>query len=268
MKDCKQCRKDLVAFLYGELREDERLRLSSHIDKCPSCQHETEELKKMISEADAYKGELEEVMAAVDWESLPARISDRVIKEEKSSGHRSWSGNVWRYLFQPRMKPVYIGLLFGILLGSVLTFLALKPSILNRGGGRSFLVSHETLEKVELELARQETLDYLEKSQYLLLDFLQSLPEDSKEFWKTEYASDAARSLLSKKKYINPKLNKFQMVKAKTICDQIEFLFFELAQISPELSLEELDRIKDLIEDRQIMLKIKLLKKELGENAI
>jgi hypothetical protein len=268
MKDCKQCKENLVAFLYGELEEEERLRLSSHMDQCPSCQREKDELKKMISEADAYKNEVEEVMAAVDWDALPARISRRVFKEKESSRQGSWLGNAWGYLFQSRMKPVYIGLLCGILLGSALTFLALKPSILDRGGGRSFLVSHETLEKVELELARQETLDYLEKSQYLLLDFLQSPPEDSTEFWKTEYASDAAKSLLSKKKYINTKLNKFQMVKAKAICDQIEFLFFELAQISPELSLEELGRIKDFIEDRQIMLKIKLLKKELGENAI
>jgi hypothetical protein len=268
MKDCKRNKENLVAFVCGEITDEERLRLNSHIEECPSCRNEIEELTKIIAEADSYKSEIEEVMAAVDWDSLPAQISERAFQEKRSPRRSLRLDSIWGYLFQPRMKPIYVGLLFGLLLGSALTFIALNTSILDRGRGEVFLVSHETLDKVELELARQETIDYLEESQYLLLDFLQSPPEDPAAFWRSEYASSAARSLLSRKRYINPKLDKFQMAKAKAICDQIEYLFYELAQISPELSLEELERIKDLIEDRQIMLKIKLLKKELGENAI
>jgi hypothetical protein len=268
MKDCNRNKEDLVSFVCGELTEDERLRLKTHLEECPSCREEIAELKMMFSEADSYKNEIHNVMASVDWDSLPAQISSRAFQENRSQGLSSQRGGIWGFLFQSRMKPVYVGLLFGLLLGSALTYIALNPTLLEKGREGAFLVSQETLDRVELELARQETIDYLEESQYLLLDFLQSPPEDSTEFWRSEYASSAARSLLSKKRYINPKLNKFQMAKAKSICDQIEYLFYELAQISPELSLKELDRIRNLIEDRQIMLKIKLLKKELGENAI
>jgi len=72
-----------------------------------------------------------------------------------------------------------------------------------------------------------------------------------------------ARELLSKKKYLNRELDKFQMAKAKAVCDQIEMLFLELAQISGNLPEAELAKIRDLVEERQLFLKINLVKKEL-----
>jgi hypothetical protein len=58
------------------------------------------------------------------------------------------------------------------------------------------------------------------------------------------------------------------MAKAKEICDQIEFLFYELTQMSEYLSPEDLRRIQNLIEERQLMLKIKLVKKELKKSEV
>ena len=53
------------------------------------------------------------------------------------------------------------------------------------------------------------------------------------------------------------------MAKAKAICDQIEMLFLELSQISDELPAAELHRIRGFVEERQLLLKINLVKKEL-----
>jgi hypothetical protein len=95
-----------------------------------------------------------------------------------------------------------------------------------------FHVSRSFLDRVELEMARRATLDYLEKSQYVLLDFIQGPIQPASEGWRKSLASQKAKDLLMKKKYIDPQLNKFRLAKAKEICDQIEFLFFELAGIS------------------------------------
>jgi hypothetical protein len=124
------------------------------------------------------------------------------------------------------------------------------------------------LERVELEMARRETLDYLEESQYLLLDFVQSPSKKSAEFWQSEFATQKARDLLAKKKYISPQLEKFQMAKAKSICDQIEYLFYELTQISAQLSEEEISKIQNMIEEKNLLLKIKLLKRELEQSEV
>ena len=102
----------------------------------------------------------------------------------------------------------------------------------------------------------------------MLLDFIQASPERSSETWRQSLATQKAKDLLTKKKYINPQLDKFRMAKAKEICDQIELLFFELTQISDQLSDEDLTKIQNLIEDSQLLLKIKLLRRELEESEV
>ena len=129
-------------------------------------------------------------------------------------------------------------------------------------------VSHEFLESVELEMARRGTIDYLQRSQYLLLDFIQSPVEHSAAFWQSAEATQRAKDLLSQKRYINPQLDKFRMAKAKAICDQIELLFYELMQIHEDLPVEELQRIQRLIEDKQLLLKIKLVQRDLEKSEV
>lgn len=74
--------------------------------------------------------------------------------------------------------------------------------------------------------------------------------------------------MLAKKRYIDLQLDRFQMAKAKKICDQIELLFFELAQITKEFPVEEVKKIQNLIEEKQILFKINLVKKELQESEV
>lgn len=267
MKHCKET-KELAAFLYGELKDDERERLESHIEVCPQCRKKIEELRQVVNEADSLSSDIEEALASVDWEMLSSKISENVFKKETPLSRRSRTGKFWGLLFQPRFRPVYTALLLGILLGSLATFVVFRNSGLKGTSEERFFVSGDFLERLELEMARRETLDYLEKSQYLLLDFVQSSPEKSAELWQSNFASTRARDLLAKKRYIDPQLDRFQMAKAKKICDQIELLFFELAQITKELPVEEVKKIQNLIEERQVLLKINLVKKELQENEV
>ena len=58
------------------------------------------------------------------------------------------------------------------------------------------------------------------------------------------------------------------MAKAKEICDQIEMLFYELAQVSEGLTPAQCRGIQNMIEEKNILLKIKLLKKELQESEV
>ncbi len=58
------------------------------------------------------------------------------------------------------------------------------------------------------------------------------------------------------------------MAKARAICDQIELLFLELTQMSSELSEVEIERIRSFIEERQLLLKINLVEKELEQSEV
>jgi len=202
-------------------------------------------------------------MRSVDWETLPSQISEKVFKEELHPQRESWLAQVSGFLFQPRLRPVYAALLIGVVLGAILTFMVLRAPQPSEVAEAGFYAPQDFLENVELEMARRDTLDYLERSQYLLLDFVQSPSQRSVDFWQSEYAAEQARSLIEKKRYIYPQLDKFHLAKAKAICDQIEFLFYELTEISVQLSAQEVNKLQRMIEDKQILLKINLLKKEL-----
>ncbi len=258
----------MVAFIYGELGESEKDRLVSHLESCAACRNEIEQFKKIYKGADVLNEDIESAMATVDWESLPARIADKVAEKEVPKVYTSRRIGFWQVLFQPGFKSIYAGVLLGIVVGSLVTFLIFRSQPFRPPENGRIVVPKGFYDMMELEMARRETIDYLDKSEYLLLDFVQSSPEKSAEYWRSDLASQRARDLLSKKTYIDQQLVKLQLAKAKVICDQIELLFFELMQISEQLSAEELRKIQRFVEEKQLLLKIKLVKKELEKSEV
>jgi hypothetical protein len=268
MNACKKTTRNLVAFLCGELEKKDASVLESHLEVCPKCREELRQLKEIYRVADSLNEDMERAASSIDWKALPARMAERIDERQKPQATRSRKKGLWPFLFQPRLRPVYAGLLLGLIAGSLATFLIFRAHFLKMAENGKIVVPQGFYEKMELEMARRETLDYLLGSEYLLLDFVQSSPERSAEFWQSDFAAQKTKDLLSKKKYIDPQLDKFQLAKAKALCDQIELLFFELMQISENLSEEELQMIQNLIEERQLLLKIKLVKKELEKSEV
>lgn len=265
MSDCRHAKKNLVAFQSGELERHERERLESHLKVCPACRAELECLQRTLESADALKPEFAEALASIDWEKNPEKIVASIW--DKKERPRALPRREKFRFFSPSLRPVLAGLLLGILVGAVAAWLVFRGRPSESRGGASFFASREFLDRVDLEIARRETLDYLEKSQSVLLEFAQSSAADGK-FRLDEAAAAKARELLSKKKFLNPQLEKVQMAKAKEICDQIEFLFYELAVVSEGLTEVERQEIQNLIEDRSLLLKIRLLKKELQKSEV
>jgi hypothetical protein len=268
MNDCKKINRNLVAFLYGECGEHDKKQVEAHLKTCRKCQKELLEMEEVYKAADSLNADMGKAAESVDWVNLPSRIADIVFEEKPTRDRKKRRAGLWPFLFQPRFRLAYAGLLLGVIVGAVATFLIFRtPSIRVAGGGK-IIAPQGFYDMMDLEMARRETIDYLDRSEYLLLDFVQSSPEESAEYWQSNDATLRARDLLSKKRYIDPQLDKIKLAKAKLICDQIELLFFELTQISSELSVEELENIKRFIKERQILLKIKLVRKELQKSEV
>jgi hypothetical protein len=267
MTECKDIQKELAAYYYRELPDVESARIEAHLDKCQICWQELNLIKKTLNGADAFHPELEAALASVDWEVLPDKIADQVWRQgagKAPSARSSW----WSSLFRPQLRPVYAALFAGLVMGAALMFWVLHSSQPLQLATQDVFVSPGMMESMDVEVARRKTLDYLEKSQYLLMEFVQAEPEGAADFWKSDFAVQETRGLLSQKRYIDPQLDKYQMAKAKAICDQIEFLFLELTQISQEISAAELEYIRSLIQEKQLFLKIKIIKKELKRSEV
>ncbi len=230
--------------------------MSEHDDKCPDCRAEADAYEKLVRETEAVKAEIRRAAATVDWDALPALIADRAAAElpKPAARRRAW-------LAPFRMTPVLAGAAAGLVVGAVVMYLALRAPGPRPDPGMGYFASGEFLDRAELEQARRNTVDYLDKSQYMLLDMLDSAEQGP--VVPAAIRAERARDLVQKKRYLNAQLERYQMAKAKAICDQIELLFRELAQVGDELPAAELGRLRGFVEERQLLLKINLVKKEL-----
>jgi hypothetical protein len=261
MNKCARNKDDWAAFLSGDLEEERRKAMAEHLEKCPDCRAEAGQVERLLKQTASVKAEIRQAIASVNWEELPATIADRAFAASRKPEHVIPAARPWNWLSALRMKPALAGLAAGLVVGAAAMYFALKAPGPRTGGDAGYYASGEFLDKAELEMARRNTLDYLEKSQYVLLDVFESAGEGGGT--PAPFRSEQARDLLSKKKYLNAQLERFQMAKAKAICDQIEMLFLELSQISDVLPAAELGRIRGFVEERQLLLKINLVKKEL-----
>jgi hypothetical protein len=261
MSACPIGKKDWLAYLEGDLEEGRRTTVAEHLKECPECRKDEEEIRRVLAGADAVKGEIREALRSVDWDALPGRIADYVYAHAEEPGKAAAGERLRLWFRQAGFRPVAAGVAVGVLVGAFGMYMALKPPASRPDRGREFYASRQFLDRAELEMARRETVDYLERSQYVLLDVLTSVASPDQAH--RDLSTAQARELLSKKKYLNGQLEKFQMAKAKVLCDQIETLFLELAQVGDGLPEAELARLRGFVEDRQLVLKINLVKKEL-----
>jgi Putative zinc-finger len=265
MNKCRRVGKNLAAYLGGEMSDRGREDIRHHIETCPACADEARAVEKLLEGADSLGRDMKDALAGIDWDVQAEKIVSAVwrdnIRTQKEPRHER------RWLFGVRFQPALAGLLLGILVGAGAMFVAYRSGAFRKPPAEAFFASSEFLGRVDQEMARRETLDYLEKSQYVLLELAQSQTE-SGDCRLSEAAAREARELLSKKKYLNPQLEKARMAKAKAICDQIEILFYELAQVSEGLTPGQCRGIQNRIEGKNMLLRIKLLKKELQESEV
>ena len=235
---------------------------------CPQCRRDEKDLRTVLQGAEALHEDIRRAMDKVDWDGFAERVAGAAFAgRPKPAASPSRTGRFWASLARPRWRPVFAGVLAGVLLGGGAMYVLLKPGVF-RGPAASLRPSGELFDLVKLSLARREAIDYLDKSQALLLDFVQATPEAAVRSLRGGDSSLRAQNLLAKKRYLNRELESAEMAKALEICNLIEGLFLELAQVSENLTPEEAASIQRFVEDRNLLLRIRLVRKELEESEV
>lgn len=243
-----------------------------HAAVCRRCRKESDEMKSVLAGAAAVRGEIDAAMRSVDWDGLSSRIAEAGLAEKRERDIRRASAPPVSWASRPPRRRVWRPLLAGAAAGLVVGVLA-TALMLRRGpltpaaAGSAYAATGDFLQSVELELAKREAIGYLEESEYLLLDLLERKPEAARTADEGPGGASrttlAARDLLARKRYFNAHLDDVRIAKARALCDQIEVLLLELARTSRDLAPDEADEIRRAVEDKQILLQIRLLKKEL-----
>ncbi|MFQ6082367.1 MAG: hypothetical protein ACE5WD_03295 [Candidatus Aminicenantia bacterium] len=266
MKECKKFKKNLISFYYRELSSKSILLMENHLKSCSYCRQEFHRLKQILDGAGIFKQEIEEEINSINWTEVPSIIIDRIKQKEFSFEKKSFFPNLKNLLSFSSWRPIAASFA-GLFIIVILCVLILIRPFDREKTREEFYISPIFFDQMESSIAKNEALDYLKQSQIVLMDIMKLTQNDRIEPWRIRLNSEKARDLLAKKKYLNQELNKFEMARAKKLCRKIEFIFYEVSLLDEQPSLVQLERIRELLRKEQLLLKIRLVEKEL-ENEV
>jgi hypothetical protein len=123
------------------------------------------------------------------------------------------------------------------------------------------------MERMEKTMAKNETVEYLQQSS-MILSSVSSMSTRKLDNSALRQNAEHAKNLLLKKKYLNRDLNNYELSNAQSVCNQVEYLLYDISQIKNPSDIESLNNLKNLIQNKKIMLKIKLVQSELVNNEV
>ena len=258
MRTCRKVQRRLVS----EAGTGDRI-VARHLERCPKCRALADGLTGIRGGAALVRGDLGAAMAGIDWEAQADRIAAAAFAPPHPAPASRATRSRTSFIRLP--SPALAGLLAGLVLGAGAMYFALRGGPGPAAAGSKIVASRDFIERAEYELARRDTLDYLDKSRLLILDLVQSEPGAG---IPLQAGQGPARDMLARKRLISTQLGSIRMAKAREICDQIEVLFRELAAVSGGLTEAEAARMRDYARSKQLLLKIRLLTKELRESEV
>ena len=116
--NCRRIRKRLAAYQDGEIGEEERDRVSTHLQGCPSCRSCYAELEQVWQSL----GKIQEIKASREFDR---RLSEKINAVPESRLRRRFP---WVFQWFPAPAMVFILLLMGIALGAYMGKLLMESS--------------------------------------------------------------------------------------------------------------------------------------------
>lgn len=256
-KKCPFGQRYLLSYFLGEISGELATQMEAHLHSCSDCQQDLAIFQAIQAASQQMKKEIELELEKVDWNELPITIEKKI---QETLSRRKPSGWPWPFFLRwSTITSVLIGLILGLLAYHYL----LRPKGELTRPELTYQVPGAFLERVDEEMARREVLDYLEKSQLILISMKEAAEGTSPEV--IPFSQEKLRHLLRQKKYFSSQLDSFRLAKAKQILEEIDALLLELALMEEGTSPDEARQLVQLIDERRLLLKIQLLLQELKE---
>jgi hypothetical protein len=266
---CKEIKKIMIDYLSRELTPDdpvsrERIAImENHVKTCSQCRREYRVLQNIYRETRQIDDEAHAVMAAIDWEENARVIAQSIpyqSKKQRRARDFSFPSLNWK-LVVPTLAGVFI---LGLWLGYLLFY---PPSQVS--------ISREAISKTDAALARLETTltkkemqGYFQKTQLLLTDLMRQCEADGTASWATQINRQRARTLLNKNRYFNQDILNPQLLSTRRLLKKIEWLLYEVLTLDEEVSCDQLRHLQDYIQQERLLLKLRLVGKDISYSEV
>lgn len=218
------------------------------------------DLKRVQKYLYLIKEDIESEADKINWEESANEVINRVHTEETRLQHNAES-IPGRFLSVP-YKLGYAALSIAFL-GFIimLVFNTTEPAL------NYTVMSEKSVDNLENTLAKKETARYLEQSS-IVLSTVADMPNKEIDDDLLKMNAQRAKNLLMKKKYLNHNLDNYKLAHAQSVCNQVEYILYDISQISNSSDIESITNLRNLIQDKKIMLKIKLVQSELADKEV
>jgi D-ribose pyranose/furanose isomerase RbsD len=121
----------------------------------------------------------------------------------------------------------------------------------------------EMLRRTRLEMARADTAAYLDESHTLLASFTGlPIPCDGEKI-DVSVESQVSSRLLRRKQLLNRDLDDVEIARARRLADEVGVLLEEIAVLQKCASPQQVEEIRRMMQQRQMMMRLKMLTDEL-----
>ncbi|HEY6552397.1 MAG TPA: zf-HC2 domain-containing protein [Vicinamibacteria bacterium] len=236
----------------------DRARVLSHLEACARCRVEYDETKRVLDllEEDPLRPEVRHGDLPVSSSVLLARVEegiDRALAGPQAAPSRPPGAGRWAAL------AAALAMALGL------------PSLFERttapdpaGGASTPEVSAAALQRLERNVAREQTARYLNEAQDVLATVASS-PRDCDETERrvdVEAESRRSRELLARRALLLD-AHEGAVAGAQPVLDDVEQILREVASMEACVRFRDMERLQDEIERRQLLMKVRLMQREL-----
>ncbi len=281
---CERYRIDLTALLYGDLPREEAAALEEHLEACAGCREELRDLKMTALSLD--RTPLSPRESEVDWEAFAAATVQRARGYRAGQAARraaaaGWSlAGLWR---QPiRLTPAWASaagallLVVGVAVGTYGALSLMTPEPIQGIPPQVVLVPtsevvarlpQPMLDGIEAHTARAGTERYIADSRALLMSLLASPIRCTKETVDIKDERSRSLQLIRRQRLIADQLEDLPLARAQDVCRDLEQLLLEIIDLSDCARSEQILELRDLVQRRQLLLRMELLADEMARSA-
>jgi hypothetical protein len=237
-----RARRRLPLLAAGVLDGSARGATLAHVASCSSCRQELDELGAVLRllAADPRPAE-----PPLPLSQLVTRVGARLDELDRAHGTR-------------RPWPWVLGSLAGA--AAVMAAVAFLPRV--RPETERPLVSEDTLRRLERNVAREQAARYLGDAQDVLVSVAAAPPPCDREKVDMGEASERSRKLLTRGALlVDPEGT--AVASARPVLNDVEQALREVAALESCVRARDVQRVREDMDRRQLLMKIRLMKREL-----
>ncbi|MCP5047315.1 MAG: hypothetical protein GY940_09105 [bacterium] len=240
--------------------------LEGHLETCPDCREEVLLMRKMTEESVYLDDACNAAMADIDWEENAETIGRGIpFKSPKTSPLRWSRGFSLGFSFNWRpaaaMATVFV-------LGIGLGYLLFGPRPLTEVFSAGETPPAISLAQLENSLTRREVKHYFQQSQLVMTDMMEQCNSDGSFSWKNRMDMRRVRTLLSKNRYFSKQTQNPDLSSSRELLKKIEWLLYEIVMNMDDNSCQNLEQLQKYIKQERLLLKIRLVGKELTSEEV